>query len=492
MRKAIRGALLGAGLAFAVLLGVPALDRASGPDRETQVLVFGVDGADWSVIDAGVAGGELPNLAALLEAGVRADLRPERAFLSPPIWTSIASGQRSARHGIVDSKADASVLRARRFWDVAEEAGWSVGLFGWPITWPPRPVDAFMVPGYMARGTETHPPELAFLKEMESTARAEQGMGPLRQAGYGIRSWRHGARLGTLAATAGFAVSQKLAPKPFLDRYAALRELQIRLHRDVFVHLRAKHRPRLAVFYTDVVDKVEHFFWKYHDPAGFDDVDPADVERYGGVVAGFYREVDVALGRALAGLPDDAVVLFVSDHGFHAGGNRRGMGVRLKIPELLRLVGLAGRVHPVKVSDNFYLEPVEGEEGGVADARARLGAARHTASGRLLFELREAPGGGVAFKIPDDLILDLKQADEVQVADYRGPLEAFTEPSLGGGTHSDRGVFALRCPSCRRGATIAPLRAEDVGPTLLTAMGLPVPEGLDGRRVGAAFAASAE
>jgi predicted AlkP superfamily phosphohydrolase/phosphomutase len=67
-----------------------------------RVVLVGVDGASWPVIDGLVAEGKLPNLAALSERGVEARLETVEPVISPVVWTSMATGQPPEVHGIGD------------------------------------------------------------------------------------------------------------------------------------------------------------------------------------------------------------------------------------------------------------------------------------------------------------------------------------------------------------------------------------------------------
>ena len=57
-----------------VLLPAIALSWCLASVAAARVLVVGVDGGSWNVIDPLLAAGELPHLAELIERGVSADL----------------------------------------------------------------------------------------------------------------------------------------------------------------------------------------------------------------------------------------------------------------------------------------------------------------------------------------------------------------------------------------------------------------------------------
>src|SRR5262249_37113834 len=65
-------------------------------------------------------------------------------------------------------------------------------------------------------------------------------------------------------------------------------------------------------------DPIQHWFWKYHDPAHWigPPIPPEEKKRIGGdPVADYYRDTDELIGRILALLRESDTVLVVSDHG---------------------------------------------------------------------------------------------------------------------------------------------------------------------------------
>ena len=66
-----------------------------------KVLLIGWDAADWKIIHRLVDGGKMPNMAGFIEEGVMGNLATLSPKLSPMLWTSIATGKRPFKHGIL-------------------------------------------------------------------------------------------------------------------------------------------------------------------------------------------------------------------------------------------------------------------------------------------------------------------------------------------------------------------------------------------------------
>ncbi|HNX99042.1 MAG TPA: alkaline phosphatase family protein, partial [Candidatus Aminicenantes bacterium] len=63
------------------------------PGTRPVVVLVGLDGADWSLIDPLIDQGKLPLFKELKEKGAWGTLRTATPAKSPVIWTSIATGK---------------------------------------------------------------------------------------------------------------------------------------------------------------------------------------------------------------------------------------------------------------------------------------------------------------------------------------------------------------------------------------------------------------
>ena len=94
-RRCGRLALL---LALALACGEGAPDEAApGPRR---LLVVGIDGASWPLLEPGMAAGELPQLAGLARRGLRGDLRSTPIPESSMAWSTLRTGVSPGVHGV--------------------------------------------------------------------------------------------------------------------------------------------------------------------------------------------------------------------------------------------------------------------------------------------------------------------------------------------------------------------------------------------------------
>jgi len=476
--------LVGAAALMALRL-VAALRPA--PNSGVRLLVVGLDGAAPHLVQEMARRGELPTLAHLMARGSWGPLQSLQPTASPRIWPSILSGTRPSTHGILDWYTRQAALRVPRLWDALEARGWSVGLYRMIVTWPPQPLRGFVIPGWLAPSGETWPARHEWLGVLHSGVRPRQAARRLLDyPRYGLMALREGVTLSEFHSIALWLLERRLFPLAADPERLRTGWFWSRLDPELFLTLVRDHEPELAVYYTDLIDKISHRFW--HGENGRDLLDPGSE-----IVRRAYREVDRGLDRILRGATDArTVICVVSDHGFRADPTA-GAPKSLSGTLLIRALDLDPRIHA--------LHPFEGVELYVADAQGaadqllrrtaeRLAALRCIETNGPAFSVRliDRPGYG------DDLLtLELDpvvanhgfprtelqihlpaggrlRIDDLMVAQRRSP-----------GTHDPSGVLILAGPGVRRGRRLEGATVLDVLPTLLALIGEPLWPQIEGR-----------
>ena len=108
-----------------------------------RVLVVGLDGATWRVLDPLIDAGYLPNIGGLVLGGTSFDLDcapafPANACYCPPVWTTIATGERAGVHGINELYTLSYKRKTKALWDVVSQYGGRNTLIAYRGTWPPE------------------------------------------------------------------------------------------------------------------------------------------------------------------------------------------------------------------------------------------------------------------------------------------------------------------------------------------------------------------
>ena len=506
-----------------------------------RTLVVGLDAATFDLVLPWAEAGVLPTMRRLIAEGVRAPLRSTLPALTPPGWTSAATGRNPGKHnvfnfyrgragGLMNAPVTPADLRSPRVWDIVADAGGRSCVLRMPLTYPPDERAGVMVSGIMApKGVEDFVAPAALKDTLSRTI-----------AGYRLEVDADALKRGDLDAFARDAF-----------------DLQ-RVQTEEALHLLRNEPWDLFWVMSHTLDKLQHFFWRYMDrehPA-FPGAGP-----YEHVIRDFHVAFDSALARFLDAVPTGTHVVLLSDHGsaplhdyfcvmnwlaeegFLAlqpeAAVRRGLarvGVDAKsVVRGLRRVGLSWlpRVVPrglkgavpqalssfAKVQQRIdwsrtraYCPSAPGSgvwinlrgrepEGIVAPGaeyertvemlRERLLAARHPGSGEpivaAVHRRDEIYHGPFADGGPDLLVETARTVCMVEGLGRRAIMAAGRGPEERTGNHARDGILVLHGPDVRRGVTLPTVAIEDVAPTVLYLLGLPTDAEMDGRVLTEAF-----
>jgi predicted AlkP superfamily phosphohydrolase/phosphomutase len=143
----------------------------------TKVLILGLDGATPELVDRWVEENKLPYLKQMMEQGVYGKLRSVYPPISPAAWTTFATGYNPGKHGVYDFRdydntqyscfadtiVDSNSFAGKTIWDLVGAVGQKVGVVTVPVTYPAWKVNGFMISGYPTPDSGksyTYPPEL--------------------------------------------------------------------------------------------------------------------------------------------------------------------------------------------------------------------------------------------------------------------------------------------------------------------------------------------
>ncbi|HEX5042008.1 MAG TPA: alkaline phosphatase family protein [Candidatus Polarisedimenticolaceae bacterium] len=312
---------------FLASCGRPAGESKEDVAVKGKVLVIGLDGADWEILDRLESKGTIPNLARLRREGASGVLRSEEPMLSPILWTTIATGRSPVEHGILGfltqqaghvEPVRSDERKVRAFWNVASEAGRKVGVIGWYASWPAEPVNGFLVSdragshqiaGAAPTGGSTAVawPE-TLIPEIETMrAEIERAIGTTEAARYFTAG---GAGAGTI----------HVDREPLDTFIGILRSTE--LYRRLAPALMDRFRPDLAAVYFEGTDAVGHLYADAQDPP-MPWLKPMQAAPASQVWDRYYATVDGVVGELLQHVnPAETTVLVVSDHGFKTGARR--------------------------------------------------------------------------------------------------------------------------------------------------------------------------
>ncbi len=267
----------------------------------SRVLMLGLDGATFTILDPLFEAGHMPRFKALLERGVSGKLTSTVPPYTPPGWTSIFTGVNPGKHGIFGFtlghvQASRGLVRMEKvaapaIWNAANAQGTKIGLFNIPMTYPAPAVDGFSVSGMLTPegGGET-PENFTFPEELAKSIVAETGSYEIDIDVNYDEDWKSTDIIERL--------SRNLAKK-----------------RVALKHLLAAHDVPLLFSVLEAPDRLMHVHYKYIDPSQehYNRPEAAHIRER---AWRFFDEMDEMIGDMLEWVGDDGWVLSMSDHGF--------------------------------------------------------------------------------------------------------------------------------------------------------------------------------
>jgi predicted AlkP superfamily phosphohydrolase/phosphomutase len=263
-----------------------------------KVLILGLDGATFDLLQPWIDQGHLPTLARLQREGASGPLESTFPPISAAAWSSFATGVNPGKHGVVDfyyprpgeytiNTMSAAARTARPVWGLLGDAGLRTATVGVPGTYPPEPVNGVTVTGFLTPGPDsayTWPPEL---KDELQEALGSYSIWP----------------------------DERYRSTPDVDRFIADLAAHVDRQTEAALYLmRTRPWNLFALVYLHT-DMFQHDVWALVDP-DHPAYDAAEAERWEQAILGFYAHLDASLGRVMEAAGDAVHTIVLSDHGF--------------------------------------------------------------------------------------------------------------------------------------------------------------------------------
>lgn len=261
-----------------------------------KVIVLGVDGGTFTVINPLLEKGELPNFKKLMDAGAYAELQSTIPPLSPAAWASFQTGMDPSNHGAFDfiikkpgsydaTFINSNLIRAPSFWEILGKAGKKVIIQNIMGTYPIKPVNGCLISCFLTPpGRDyTYPKELQ--KELED-------------------------KFGKYPRPSGESVPPGQEAEYIQDVFDRM-EKRIQIN-DYLM----KNKPWdiFAVLFSGT-DVLQHAFWGYYSGM-IKNEKKLNYEMMKNSIPNFYKKFDGYLGRLLDKIDDNTTIMMLSDHGF--------------------------------------------------------------------------------------------------------------------------------------------------------------------------------
>jgi len=507
--------------------------------RAKKIMIIGLDGMPLDIIQRWTKTGHLPTLRRLMREGAVGQLYSTIPPTSGPSWSSFVTGMNPGKTGIYDflyrregtynfPPVNASQRGGATIWRYLSDAGYHVGVLNLPMSYPVERVNGFMVSGWMtpySASDYVYPPELA--------AELEHEVGDYRI--YPTETFAENRRDSFLNATYSLLdmrtrTALYLARSQPWDVFASVFFDTDRILHQLWHYLDPDHSWR-----TDREDRewiLREYFQKVDESIGRL-LEYADEETLVIILS------DHGMGRA-----NNFIVLnnWLLESGLlrlkrdpwtrlKAFLFRRGFTLR-NVHQVADELGLARQAeyvagyfvdHLLKVAflsfldvdwsrsraysfgrhlGSIYLNVKGREPQGIVEPGAEYEAVRDEIE-RLAYDFcdprtgrkligevlrREEIYSGPYLDRAPDLILRPQEPSDIffGLADF-GHRETVSPVYRYSGMHRDYGMLIMHGPGVLGGSTLDGAAIQDIAPTILHTMGLPVPTDMDGQVLANAF-----
>jgi predicted AlkP superfamily phosphohydrolase/phosphomutase len=498
-----------------------------------KVLLIGLDGATWDLIEPWANQGHLPTFKMLIEEGVHGDLFSTIPAWTIPAWNAISTGKNPGKLGFThfasrergSYKFKPSFLYTEEtdIWNILSTMGKTVIVVNPPNLHKASQVNGCMIAGflYLNKDALTYPKTLK--KELDDVV-----------GNYEVDVLDSDFASDMVEERYEFArnVAKKEEDEKYLERIYSVQERRFKAVRYL---LKKKWDFAFTVFVA--TDRAQHRYW-------------ADKS----VLLDLYKKIDSELETILSIIDDGTAVIMVSDHGF--GLRNRVLNINewllkegymklktetstnwTKTANLLRryrvlpLVKASLRLVPKRLSmslgdkvnyiiaddsnidwsktmvftqpsehvcGELYINMSGREPNGIVDSE-RYERIRDEIIQKLGNLEDPATGEKVSAKVykKEELYkgqgLDLAPDLMIQMDEHIGGFNArvgYNQIFINSteGDHRQNGIFLAWGPNIRKGAKIENVKVYDIAPTILHLFDLPIDRDMDGRVLKEIFA----
>ncbi len=264
-------------------------------ERE-KVVIIGLDGATFDIINPMVKEGSLPNIAGFMKEGGHGNLKSTIHPTTPHAWSSFMTGKNAGKHGIFDFSErvkgtydirliNGGFRNGDSLWKILSANNKKVLVVNVPFTYPAEEVNGVLISGLDAPGIDG---DFAYPKDIYKKIVKDVGKYDLRGT-FPIgktKSWYKTERIEDVIQ----------------NRVDVSKYLMNTCDWDFF----------MIVFGS--TDHVQHMFWRYMEEKQRG-VRSKDVDLYGDIISHTYKLVDAAVGEITEEAGEDANVVLMSDHG---------------------------------------------------------------------------------------------------------------------------------------------------------------------------------
>jgi len=429
----------------------------------------------------------------MMDEGVYGEFQSSIPAITCPAWMCMMTSRNPGQLGFFGFRnrkgwsyedmfiANSRYVREDCVWDILSRQGLKVGMVGVPQTYPPKPVNGFMVTSFLTPGIESQYTYPAELKEEIASIVGEYVLD--------CRNFRTENKKELLGEI--YEMTEK--------RHKVVKKFIAEKPWDFFMMV--EMGP----------DRIQHGFWKYHDREHFKFEEGNEFEN---AIFEYYQLLDRQIGELLEMVDhEETAILIVSDHGakkMDGAINVNDWLIRNGYLVLKETPGDVTRFADVEVDwerttawglggyySRIFLNVKGREATGVIDpadyerVRDEIKAGLESIPGPTgedigtkAFRPRDVYSGDHVNEAPDLIVyfgdLDWRSTGSVGHDSFHS---FETEIGPDDAVHAQHGIFMMKAPGLEGGRKLEGLCLYDAAPTILSLFGLPVPAAMEGQSI---------
>ncbi|MFC2144412.1 alkaline phosphatase family protein [Acidobacteriota bacterium] len=264
-------------------------DSVAEGDAPGKVIIVGIDGATWQILDRFSEEGLLPNFDRMRATGATANLVTHGRRLSPAVWTGIATGWSHAKHGIrgfmvpdpvsgIARSAESGDRLKPAVWQILSNFGKTSMVVNWYVGYPAEEINGTIVSRLVDLDEHSvYPPE--FLPTVN-----------------------------TILKSAGIPAEGQDKAYAGVDAVFDFAETSI-----------AGGQPDLILLYMPWTDWYQHVYWASFEPNEFGEdwaITDENLREGAERLRRLWSQIDGRVGRLVDAAEKGTSVIVISDHGF--------------------------------------------------------------------------------------------------------------------------------------------------------------------------------
>jgi predicted AlkP superfamily phosphohydrolase/phosphomutase len=255
-----------------------------------KVIIVGIDGGSFNVLNNFINDGIMPNLENIMRESSFGELD---TYIEGPGqgWASFMTGKSPSKHGIyywtTAHGINSDAIKDNKIWEILGENGLKCGIVNLSYTFPPKPINGFMISGLGAG--------------LESSSDV-------------IFSYPKSLIKEVISHCGGYIWGCQYADGAMKDYENLLRKIikMTEYRTKACDYLLENYKPDFFTVVFRGVDLIQHAFWHYLDPVNSEFYEKGPIKD---LINSYYSMLDEYIGKIWQRY-SSAIKLIVSDHGF--------------------------------------------------------------------------------------------------------------------------------------------------------------------------------